>query len=285
MTSSSWTDARIDAELREFLAGRDEWPSYREFVAAGRARLREAITKRGGQRRWARRVGVRWRERSLGYPTLWTEQRVRSELEEFLAGHEVWPSQREFEEAGYANLRAAVTRLGGVERWARELRLPRVDQRNGSRLVWDDRRVERSVRPLVKRLGRWPTQSEFRDAGLASALTAMYRRGGITHWRGRLGVLPPTTAGRSVHGRRTWSEEVIERELRAFCAGRARWPTWHEFVAADKRRLYRAASLYGGVDLWRERLGLDPPMRRYHPGPARSPRRRVTARARPAKRE
>jgi hypothetical protein len=185
---ATWTDGHIEAELREFLVDREEWPSYREFVAGGRARLREAITRRGGERLWARRLGVRWRKRKPGYPVRWTEKRVRAELEEFLAGREMWPSYRQFEEAGRANLRAAVARLGGAERWAKEIGLPREDRRCGSRLVWTDREVERAVRPLVKRLGRWPTRSEFREAGLSSALTAMYRGGDITSWRERLGA-------------------------------------------------------------------------------------------------
>jgi len=260
--STPWTEQRVDAELRAFLADREEWPSYREFVAAGKGRLREEVTKRGGERRWARRVGVRWRKRQPGYATRWTEERLRAELKEFLAGREVWPSHEEFDHAGRANLRAAVTRLGGVERWARELGLARRDLRSGSRRVWDDRRIERSVRPLVKRLGRWPTPAEFEHAGLSSALSAMYRRGGIGRWRERLGAPPPP---RPSQAPRVWSEARIESELRAFCAGRPRWPTWHEFLDAGKRRLYAAASLHGGVEHWRRRLGLEPPQRRYVP--------------------
>jgi hypothetical protein len=262
MSAVPWTDARVDAELREFLADRQDWPSYREFVAAGKGRLREEITSRGGERRWARRAGVRWRKRSPGYATRWTEERVRAELEEFLAGREVWPSHHEFERAGRTNLRAAVTRLGGVERWARELGLSRRNLRSGSRQMWDERRIERAVRPLVRRLGRWPTPAEFERAGLSSALSAMYRRGGIVRWQKRLGVKP---ARRPARQPRIWTDERIEAELREFCAGRTRWPTWHEFLDAGNRRLYGAASLHGGVEHWRERLGLKPPRRRYVP--------------------
>jgi hypothetical protein len=127
------------------------------------------------------------------------------------------------------------------------------------------------------RLGRWPTRSEFREAGPSSALTAMYRGGDIASCRERLGAPASAIRRRPLPERRIWSDEVIERELRAFCAGRARWPTWREFVAAGKRRLYGAASLHGGIDAWRERLGLDPPRRTYHPGPARRPRPRSSA--------
>lgn len=42
-------EADIETQLREFLAGREVWPSYREFVAAGRRPLG----------RWQQRLGLR----------------------------------------------------------------------------------------------------------------------------------------------------------------------------------------------------------------------------------
>jgi len=64
----SWTDQRIERELREFLVGRDEWPSYRDFQRAGRKVLRDAVTQLGGACHWARRLGVTYVERKPGYP-------------------------------------------------------------------------------------------------------------------------------------------------------------------------------------------------------------------------
>ena len=83
----SMNDAEIDAELRDFLTDRAVWPSYAEFVTAGQRRLRELVTKHGGARYWAERVGVAWIERRPGYAPRWTPERVRSELEHsWLAG-------------------------------------------------------------------------------------------------------------------------------------------------------------------------------------------------------
>ena len=190
-------DADIEAELRRFLSDRPLWPSYAEFVAAGQRRLRELITKHGGARYWARRVGVAWVERRPGYAPRWTPERVGSELEAFLAGQEVWPSRREFEAAGLNLLREAVNRLGGVEVWAAKFGLPRPNNSVGSTRIWDERRLERAVGPLVRRLGRWPTKREFHEAGLASAQSAMYRYGGVERWRKRFGVASASRNGRS----------------------------------------------------------------------------------------
>ena len=197
-----------------------------------------------------------------GYAPRWTPERVGSELEAFLADREVWPSRREFEAAGLNLLREAVNRLGGVEVWAAKFGLPRPNNSAGSTRIWDERRLERAVGPLVRRLGRWPTKREFHEAGLASAQSAMYRYGGVERWRKRFGVASAPRHGR-VPTRRVWSDERIESELRAYCAGRTEWPGQREFIRDGKGGLYKAASLHGGIGGWQKRLGLRPPRRTY----------------------
>ncbi len=51
----------------------------------------------------------------------WTNQRIRSALQEFCASREAWPSAREFKEAGRHDLYVAASRYGGVAFWAKEL--------------------------------------------------------------------------------------------------------------------------------------------------------------------
>jgi Fic family protein len=52
-----WTDAMIGAELREFLADRDGWPSFEEFRAAGKGALYAAMSRAGGIKRWRQIAG------------------------------------------------------------------------------------------------------------------------------------------------------------------------------------------------------------------------------------
>jgi hypothetical protein len=250
-----WTDARIEAELRRLTRGREDWPSYAEFVRAGRKVLRDAITHSGGARAWACRIGVRYVERPPGTPVRWTEERIRAELERFIDGGNRWPTYAEFEQAGRRPLRQAIMRTGGAERWAQELGVSRPSLRSGSRLIWDDHRIERAVGPLVARLGRWPTRGEFGRAGLASALSAMYARRGVGWWRARFAVPAPQYTG-PIPRTRVWNEDIIEDALRDFCAGRNAWPTARQFTDAGLGRLYRAASRYGGIPHWRTKLGL-----------------------------
>jgi hypothetical protein len=51
----------------------------------------------------------------------WTDDCIRSALQELCAEREAWPSAREFKEAGRHDLYVAASRYGGVAFWAKEL--------------------------------------------------------------------------------------------------------------------------------------------------------------------
>jgi Fic family protein len=57
----TWTDERIESELRELWGEREDWPSVEEFRRADRLALYEAVRRHGGSRAWAERLGWRWR--------------------------------------------------------------------------------------------------------------------------------------------------------------------------------------------------------------------------------
>ena len=129
----AWTDARIERELRWFLGDRKQWPSRPEFEAAARSDLLGAVYSRQGVEHWARRVGVTCRPntRPPG-PRIWTDERIRAELEEFCLTRVTWPSEREFIEAGKERLYKAASRRGGVGRWASGLGLARGRRLSGA---------------------------------------------------------------------------------------------------------------------------------------------------------
>lgn len=53
-----WTRERIDDELRQFTAGRDDWPKVREFDESGKRALYLAVTRNGGVEHWADQLGL-----------------------------------------------------------------------------------------------------------------------------------------------------------------------------------------------------------------------------------
>jgi hypothetical protein len=54
----TWTEDRIREELGAFCAGRELWPTEREFVAADRGTLYRAASRAGGIPYWAGQLGL-----------------------------------------------------------------------------------------------------------------------------------------------------------------------------------------------------------------------------------
>lgn len=185
---TAWTDARIRTELRRFLVGRGEWPAYREFQRAGLKALRDAVTRSGGARRWAKEMGVRYVERRPGYAPIWTEERIREELRDYLAGRQQWPSREEFERDDLKPLRDAINRTGGPDRWAAEFRVPRPNRLTGIRRGWTPEAVESELGRLIGERTQWPLRREFHAAGLAGMLSSIYPHEGPDYWAKRMGV-------------------------------------------------------------------------------------------------
>jgi Fic family protein len=70
----------------------------------------------------------------------------------------------------------------------------------------------------------------------------------------------PTGESTQSAGRRgrplKWTDVKIERELRAFVAGRPSWPSSEEFRGEGMGSLYAAASKHGGIGRWRRIVGM-----------------------------
>lgn len=243
------TEDEIHAALAQFLQGRTEWPVYREFQRAGLKSLRDEVTRRRGARHWARRLGAH----PPGHAPIWTEDRVREELRDYLTGRGEWPSRQQFEHDDRKPLRDAINRTGGAARWAADFGLSRGNQLSGARRAWTPDVVEARLRELIGDGTRWPSRPEFQDADMRSMLSSIYAHEGPAYWAARLGVQRRATPARTRSAR--WTEQRIRGELTQFCAGRHAWPTEREFIAAGRHALYAAASRNGGVARWATELG------------------------------
>jgi hypothetical protein len=107
-----WPEQQVRAALEPFLAGRSNWPTFPEFQAAGLGLVHRQIELRGGARLWARYYGLPHEPLPNRLGT-WSDNRIRRELEQFLAGRSDWPTQQEFEAGGKVTLRRALDGFGG----------------------------------------------------------------------------------------------------------------------------------------------------------------------------
>jgi hypothetical protein len=126
-----WTDERIRATLNLYLRQKSGWPTPEEFRADGFGQLRDAITRSGGIDRWLAEFGLPEPHHCRGTRTWWTDERIEAELRRFAAGHEVFPTRREFRHAGETALLGALHRHGGIVLWAARLGLPRRERYSG----------------------------------------------------------------------------------------------------------------------------------------------------------
>jgi hypothetical protein len=116
-----WSERTILAELRQFVGDRQTFPTRREFEAAGRRDLWNAIRARGGSRVWAARVELPLREAQ--------RREALSDREAIVQAKEVTrregylPGASKLRDLGYPKLATYIYFAGGAKRFAREHRL------------------------------------------------------------------------------------------------------------------------------------------------------------------
>jgi hypothetical protein len=110
-----WTDERVVRELREFVAGRDTFPSRPQFEAAGRGDLWNAIRRHGGSALWAPRVGLSLRE-AQHRQALSAEEAV-SQAKTVIAEDGYLPGSTKLRALGYPKLATYIYFAGGAKRF------------------------------------------------------------------------------------------------------------------------------------------------------------------------
>jgi len=245
----AYDEERVARELEAWFAQRafERWPTYRTFVADGRKRLYEAVLATGGSRRWAPELGVP--PASPARTTPWGDAEIRAALRVLLREHrpERFPSRTWLARHGPRGLAAGVQRSGGARRWAPAFGM-RVAPPWSTR--WSDEEIASRLRRLLAEheLQRFPSGAWLQQYAPPGLALAIKRSGGLLHWSRELGVLAPL-------GTR-WTDEHLDAELRAVCAGMTQWPTPREFKAAGATRVLAAVYTGHGVQWWARRLGL-----------------------------
>jgi hypothetical protein len=186
-------------------------------------------------------------------PEPWPVGRIEQELACLLAGRTKWPPYAEFASAGHARLHFQVMGYGGPYWWG-----PRMGIRIPTRFVaWNEERVRGALRPFLVGREIFPTEGEFKKAGLSSLRTAVHNHGGLAYWADEFG-LDSRSCGR------VWTEEAVREALEELLEGRREFLTREEFRVAGKLNLFHAAKRHGGIPHWRRRFGVRAPTWNKH---------------------
>jgi DNA invertase Pin-like site-specific DNA recombinase len=176
----------------------------------------------------------------------WSVDRIERELRNFLVRRKTWPSYNDFSCAGRARLHHQMMQSGGPYHWGRRFGL-RLDRRA---VHWNEDRIKAALIPFLRDRSVWPTDKEFRRAGLGPLRSAVIRHGGIPCWADAFNLEGPRT------GRPLWTDEKIERELRDYLVRHRNYPSMKSFFRDDQAALYDAICRTGGHQRWKERFGL-----------------------------
>lgn len=142
-----------------------------------------------------------------------------------------------------------LNRLGLTE--SSQVQLSAAQQRGLAKLAVDN--VAEFTRADYQRAAATGRTSAIND--IESLLKArLVRR--LTGTRGRSTRYAFAAARKSQGRPKAWTPDRIERELRAFTAGRDDWPKVREFKGAGLYPLYVAVVRNGGAEHWAARLGL-----------------------------
>jgi hypothetical protein len=242
----------LRTQLQEFTVDKQSWPSFPEFQEAGLAHLHDRAQRHGGGLRWAHELELPFIRRAPD-GSVWTDDKVRAALSAALEGKTVWPTWKEFKDADYESLRRAVAANGGPERWAKEMGVHLPAKRRGVNRPWTYARRKAEIASLAGPDNHWPTQVQFRAAGLEGLHQIIIKRG----MRGRI-IADLGLTARAVRKQRTrhWTPEKIRAELDRFLDGRDRWPTAKEFAAAGLGGLRTHMSKRDMDDWWAAQYGM-----------------------------
>lgn len=119
-----WPDERIISELSTFVAGREVWPTAKEFKVAGYTELFEAASRHRGMRHWSEHFGIQMRAQTPGArgpkttAGTWTEERIISEAAKLVKLTGVpEPSFTQAAQHGFSKLWEAMRKHGGAGLW------------------------------------------------------------------------------------------------------------------------------------------------------------------------
>jgi hypothetical protein len=182
-TVTEWDPARLRDRLRRFTRGQRAWPSPAEFRRRGRAALHRQAVYQGGERYWARQLGLAYTHTNQRSGP-WTEERIHATLRVVLANRPTWPSTQEFDAAGLRQLRVAIAQTGGSHRWAGEFAIPFGHYPKGH---WTDERIRDTLTKLHDQLGHFPTHTELKQANLGGLLAVLNHAHSGHHWANEIG--------------------------------------------------------------------------------------------------
>lgn len=109
----------------------------------------------------------------------------------FLGARADWPAHEEFVADGRKGLYHAILKHGGTRAWAARMGVQWVDHAHRRVRAWTDEGVREELARFLADRDHWPTEREFRAAGLGGLSRALQRLGGTERWQREFSLRRP----------------------------------------------------------------------------------------------
>jgi len=163
--SFDWSRATARRAVTPFLSGREAWPRFSEFQAAGLGLAYANLRRHAAISTWAIGFDIPYATRRDAM-TAWSTERVRRELPGALEGWDRWPTEHEFWVMGHGALRQAAVVFGSPQQWAAECGAALSPRQRRRWDRWTAERIDEALAELWCGRTTWPDpfKAEFEAA-------------------------------------------------------------------------------------------------------------------------
>ncbi len=243
-----WENA--EPVLLDVIGELNAFPTAEELAERGLSKLSAACTaKFGSLAATARHYGKPIRQHARGQWNTW--EKVEPMLLEIIKELGRFPTAKDLWANGYSGLVPCMRLYGGFSAVRAKMGYDGYLER-GHWQNWGN--VTAELRPIIDRLGRFPSAGELRKEGKDSLITSIQKyHGGLHAAAKKLGFAPHQ------HAAGHWKEwPNVEAEMRSAIAAIGHFPGQVELVRNGFGHLPTAVKYHGGLLAVRERMGYGP---------------------------
>ena len=240
-----WNEESVLAELRPICKKLDKFPTREFLESIGRYDLNSAMSKRGGLHRFAEKLGYTISKKSDYY---WSEEKVLEELRAICKNTGSFPTQKYLRNSGRFDLMHAIDKRDGLYYFAEKLGYTLSQKPVG---YWSAEKVTAELKPICKKLGKFPTREYLRNSGRSDLDNAMNQHDGLHYFAKQLGYTL------SEKPKNYWNEGSVIAELRLICKKLGNFPTMVYIVKTGNSSLPQYVAKLGGVTYFAKKLGYE----------------------------
>ena len=234
-----WNEKTVLAEAKKEIELYGDLPSYPKLMKNNRGDLANAISRRGGFKKFRELLGIKKED------NYWTEENTLAEARKVVDERGYLPSQQELGKMKKNNLANAIRIHGGFHKIRGKLNLKEKIKISG---YWNEENILNETKKFVKEYGDLPSQQELKKLKKGDLADAINRYIGFSKIREKLGL-----KGTNPNG--YWNEENTLAEAKQVLDELGYLPTQKELNQLNKSNLANAISRNGGFFKFRKILG------------------------------